>query len=335
MVDGHLVGFFLIGMLMFFQNIVMFSICAIWTTVGFSKFENEPIHEVSVSQEQEPSLPVGFRWEKEPSRIEIQVKSQNGRTHYLSTGAVSVTRTDAGTVVVTIFQTKAIENSKTNSFEYLPVISIPGEEVAIEVRRPSKSGFRSGLKVHTFRISNALLAKCDAFELGVAVLDLEGKKKRSELARQARPSAEILPLPVVGQLMDFRLKGLDGKFVRDDDYRGRYLLIDCWASWCNPCIKKMPKLIELSKEHADTLSVLGINFDQNADDFELYKNKIGTPWKEIHGATSAGGHQDAWGEVSRISNLPRLFLLNPKGELVCEIDPSELKEVLARELKRP
>lgn len=74
---------------MFFQNIVMFSICAIWTALGFSKFENEPIHEVSVSQEQEPSLPVGFRWEKEPSRIEIQVKSQNGRTHYLPTGAVS------------------------------------------------------------------------------------------------------------------------------------------------------------------------------------------------------------------------------------------------------
>lgn len=97
----------------------------------------------------------------------------------------------------------------------------------------------------------------------------------------------------------------------------------------------MPELIELSKEHADTLSVLGINFDKNADDFEFYKNKIGTPWKEIHGATSAGDHQDAWGEFSRISNLPRLFLLNPKGELVCEIDPSELKEVLARELKRP
>ncbi|MCP4480878.1 MAG: TlpA family protein disulfide reductase [Planctomycetaceae bacterium] len=321
---------------MLFQNILMFSICAIWTTLGFSKFENEPIHEVSVSQEQEPSLPTGYRWEKKPRRIDLQGKGQNGRTHYLPTGGVSVARTDAGTVVVTIFQTKEIESSRANTLEYLPVISIPDEEVVYKVREPkATTTFRSGLKVHTFRINTAPLAECDAFEFGVAVLDFEGKKKQSELARQARPAAGILPFPVVGQVMDFRLKGLDGKFVRDEDYRGRYLLIDCWASWCNPCMKKMPELIELSREHADTLSVLGINFDKNADDFELYKNKIGTPWKEIHGATSAGDHQDAWEKVSRIGSLPRLFLLNPNGELVCEISPNELKEVLARELKRP
>lgn len=320
---------------MFLQNILMFSIFALWTTLGSSKFENEPRFEVSVNQQQDSSLPVGFRWEKEPRKIEIQSRSQNGRTLYLPTGAVSVARTDAGTVVVIIFQTKEMQNSGSAKLSYLPVVSIPGEEVAIEVGRPNISGFRSGLKVHTFRVSNDRLAECDTFNLGIAVLDLAGKVKRSDLAWKARRSAQILPLPVVGQVMDFELKDLDGKFVRGDDYWGRYLLIDCWASWCNPCMQKMPELIELSKEYEDSLSVLGVNFDRNADDFEMYKNKIGTPWKEIHAATSAGVHEDAWEEVSRISNLPRLFLLNPKGELVCDFNPIDLKEVLARELKTP
>ena len=313
----------------------MFSIFAIWPTLGFSKFEDESRREVSVSQQQDTSLPVGFRWEKEPRQIDIQSKSENGRTYYLPTGAVSVARTDAGTVVVIISQTKEIKNSGATKLQYLPVISIPGDEVAVEVGQPSVTHYWSGLNVHTFRISNDRLAECDAFELGIAVLDLEGKIKRSDLAWKARPSAQILPLPVVGQVMDFKLKGLDGKFVRDDDYRGRYLLIDCWASWCAPCMKKMPELIELSEEYADSLSVLGVNFDRNADDFELYKNKIGTRWKGIHAATSAGVHEDAWLEVSRIRNLPRLFLLNPKGELVCDFNPIDLKEVLARELKTP
>ena len=88
-------------------------------------------------------------------------------------------------------------------------------------------------------------------------------------------------------------------------------------------------------EYADSLSVLVVNFARNADDCELYKNKIGTRWKGIHAATSAGVHEDAWLEVSRIRNLPRLFLLNPKGELVCDFNPIDLKEVLARELKTP
>lgn len=223
---------------MFLQNILMFSIFALWTTLGSSKFENEPRFEVSVNQQQDSSLPVGFRWEKEPRKIEIQSRSQNGRTLYLPTGAVSVARTDAGTVVVIIFQTKEMQNSGSAKLSYLPVVSIPGEEVAIEVGRPNISGFRSGLKVHTFRVSNDRLAECDTFNLGIAVLDLAGKVKRSDLAWKARRSAQILPLPVVGQVMDFKLKDLDGKFVRGDDYRGGIFSLIVGRAGVTPVCKK-------------------------------------------------------------------------------------------------
>jgi hypothetical protein len=96
---------------------------------------------------------------------------------------------------------------------------------------------------------------------------------------------------------------------------------------------KMPELKEMSKGYANSFSVLGMNFDKNADDFLLSKNIIAAPWKQIHAETSNGNHGDAWLEISRIWNLPRLYLLNPTGELSCDFNPIDFKDVLARELK--
>ncbi len=101
---------------------------------------------------------------------------------------------------------------------------------------------------------------------------------------------------------------------------------------------KMPELKEMSKGYANSLSVLGMDFDKNADDFLLSKNIIAAPWKQINAETSNGNHGDAWLEISRIWNLPRLYLprlylLNPTGELSCDFNPIDFKDVLARELK--
>ncbi|MDB4374597.1 thioredoxin domain-containing protein [bacterium] len=120
-------------------------------------------------------------------------------------------------------------------------------------------------------------------------------------------------------------------------------MINCLASWCAPCMDKMPELKEMSKGYANSLSVLGMDFDKNADDFLLSKNIIAAPWKQINAETSNGNHGDAWLEISRIWNLPRLYLprlylprlylLNPTGELSCDFNPIDFKDVLTRELK--
>lgn len=333
--SARLFNIYYLKKLMVIQNILFVAlfVSGLWPSVlvGSDEFHAG----LAVRQSPEEMLPVGARWEREPAAIQITSRRQNGRTFYLPSGAVSVSRTDAGTVVVIISQTKEIENAGSNKFEYFPVISVPGEKSIITLESPSISGFRSGLKVHTFRTNDDRLSECDSFNFGIAILDLAGKLKRSKLALKDRPSTHVLPLPVVGQVMDFKLKGAEGTFVCGEDYRGRYLLIDCWASWCVPCMKKMPELKELSEEYGDSLSVIGVNFDQDLDDFKQIKNKVNTPWRQIHAANSAGVHGDAWSEISRIEHLPRLFLLSPEGKLICDFNPIELKDVLARELKTP
>lgn len=61
---------------------------------------------------------------------------------------------------------------------------------------------------------------------------------------------------------DFALKTLEGKVVKLSDYKGKIVIIDFWATWCPPCRKGIPDLIELQKTYSKDLVIIGISLDQ-------------------------------------------------------------------------
>lgn len=61
---------------------------------------------------------------------------------------------------------------------------------------------------------------------------------------------------------DFALNSLDGKKVKLSDYKGKIVIVDFWATWCAPCRKGIPDLIELQNEFKE-VQVIGISVDQN------------------------------------------------------------------------
>lgn len=63
---------------------------------------------------------------------------------------------------------------------------------------------------------------------------------------------------------NFRLPGLDGGDVTLTGFRGRYVLLNFWASWCGPCRGETPDLQALSERHAATLTVVGVNQQESA-----------------------------------------------------------------------
>ena len=62
---------------------------------------------------------------------------------------------------------------------------------------------------------------------------------------------------------DFALTTLDGAAVRLSDLRGRWVLVNFWATWCAPCRDEMPYLDRLAADHADHLSVLAVNMRES------------------------------------------------------------------------
>jgi thiol-disulfide isomerase/thioredoxin len=131
----------------------------------------------------------------------------------------------------------------------------------------------------------------------------------------------------------FTVKGLDGKSFKLQDYRGRAVILDFWATWCQPCRASMPHLDALQERHRERgLTVLGISVDDGGPvrvkrfvDYLGVKFRIGMADERM---------LDAYGPIRAI---PTTFFIDRKGQVVRRvvgyIDPETLEtyalEVLA------
>ena len=131
---------------------------------------------------------------------------------------------------------------------------------------------------------------------------------------------ELLP----GRLVpDFQFTALDGSLHRLSEFRGRYLLLDFWGTWCGPCVSDIPAIKKAYEAYqAKGFDVLGMDSempDETAADFEqgLAKAKAfvaerGLPWMQARTESIKRLYQRRFMIVS----YPTYVLLNPEGVIV-------------------
>ncbi len=194
---------------------------------------------------------------------------------------------------------------------------------------------RRGLGVHSslsgdthrmarFRLDPSQVPTGKVRHLGFETLSREGLRIASEAAlRQAREKGiEILPLPHVGSRYEFTLTTTDGKVIESGRLQGKVLLIDCWASWCGPCIGEMPALKQIyDKWHPKGLEMLGVSFDENAQSAVAAHEGLQIPWSLFVVPTGKEARQ-LWEEAARIRGLPRYLLIDRQGVLRADLSSS-------------
>lgn len=131
---------------------------------------------------------------------------------------------------------------------------------------------------------------------------------------------------------DFNAPDTSGHAVRLAGFRGRYVLLDFWASWCVPCRQENPALKALYARYKDKgLEIIGISVDEDGKRWRKAIVEDALPWVHVSDLKRESSLANLFG----VQPIPDNFLLDPNGTIIAKgIHGRELEETLARYLGR-
>jgi len=141
------------------------------------------------------------------------------------------------------------------------------------------------------------------------VFGIQKVRRNPGQVANAGPSMKGLAAP------DFTLESLEGKTVRLSDFRGKGVLLNFWATWCQPCKIEMPWFAELQKQYGPQgLQVVGVAMDDaSPKEISEFAHDLGVNYPILVGKESVG---DAYGGVQF---LPATFYIGRDGRVIDKV----------------
>lgn len=115
---------------------------------------------------------------------------------------------------------------------------------------------------------------------------------------------------------DFQLNTPDGKTIKFSDFaKGKYVVIDFWASWCPDCRKDLPEVIRMyNKWHEKGVEFLGVSFDTDKQKWIDYLTKAGVPYTQVSELKRM--NQSDVAKAYGVRWIPSLYLIDPDGNVL-------------------
>jgi len=125
------------------------------------------------------------------------------------------------------------------------------------------------------------------------------------------------PQPSVGkQYIPFRGKMSNNTYLTLSDVikQNKLTLLDFWATWCGPCIKELPVIVQLYNDYKDKgLEIISVSIDNNEQVWQSFIQKNNMSWLQV---ISKKGESDDIGKLYGVSSIPYMLLINSDGKVI-------------------
>ncbi|HUQ97732.1 MAG TPA: TlpA disulfide reductase family protein [Chitinophagaceae bacterium] len=116
------------------------------------------------------------------------------------------------------------------------------------------------------------------------------------------------------EALDFKQADVNGNEVSLSQFRGKYVLVDFWASWCRPCREENPNVVQAYKKFGEkNFTILGVSLDREKDAWVNAIQKDGLIWTQV---SDLQFWNNSAATLYRVQGIPQNFLIDPTGKII-------------------
>ena len=129
--------------------------------------------------------------------------------------------------------------------------------------------------------------------------------------------------------LNFTVKDMNGAPVSFASYKGRIILLNFWATWCEPCKEEIPDLVSLQEQYADEIVVLGFSVDDTPEQLKAYAAEYKINYPLLVGS----GHENIQDAYGPMWGIPVTIIIAPDGTIARKQSGIRTREQFEREIK--
>jgi thiol-disulfide isomerase/thioredoxin len=171
--------------------------------------------------------------------------------------------------------------------------------------------------VTAYAIYTTFVFNPQASELRPLYKELDSTIQSSYFGRQVKATLDAAELTEVGQpAPDFVQNDPNGKPVSLASFKGKYVLLDFWASWCGPCRAENPNVVAAYQRYSPKgFTILGVSLDNNKDKWLAAVKKDQLAWTQV---SDLKGWQNKVADLYGVKGIPMNYLLDRDGKIIAK-----------------